>query len=206
MLGQKISLPSDIDTVLFHLSPQEKHVFVKGISLGMTIHPWSTWLDTCFVKLNGLNIELGPLGIIGGMWGTAFGLIGVKDENGKKTSFFSNSGYPDSVFHVKYGTYVNGISLSVGGLIETFNNGLIMNGISCVSYKTKGLLISGLLNSTYEFKGVNIAGLGNMSHKGYGVQIGLINNCKTGQVLQFGLFNRIGNRVIPFINFRLQKE
>ena len=204
--GQNGIRPDNIDTVSFHLSPKEKHVVINGVALGWTIHPWSTWTDTCFVEMNGLNIEMGPLGIIGGIWGTAFGLIGVKDEKGNKTSFFSRHQYSDDNFNVKYGTYVNGISVSFGGITETFNKGVILNGLSCTAFKTSGLLVSGLINGNYEFAGLSIAGLANVAQKVRGVQIGLINKCETGQVLQIGLFNRIGKRVMPIINFKFRKE
>lgn len=204
--GQNAVRPNNIDTAWFHLSPKDKHIVVNGFSTGWTIHPWSAGADTCFVKMNGVNIELGPLGIIGGIWGTAFGLIGVKDKNGNRTSFFTKGQYPDSNFYVKYGTFVNGVSISIGGITETFNKGVIVNGLSCTSFKTTGLLISGLLNTNHEFNGLSIAGLANVAQKVRGVQIGLINKCETGQVLQIGLFNRIGGRVIPIINFRFRKE
>jgi hypothetical protein len=201
--GQNKIRPNNIDTVWFHLSPKDKHIVVNGISLGWSIHPWT---DTCSVEMNGLNVELGPLGIIDGMWGTMFGLVGVRDGNGNKTTFFSRHEYADSNFNVKYGTFVKGVSISVGGITETFNKGVIVNGLSCTSFKTTGLLISGLLNRNYEFNGLSIAGLANVAQKVRGVQVGLINTCETGQVLQIGLFNRIGKRVTPIINFRFRKK
>ena len=194
--------PNNIDTVRFHLSPKDKHIVVNGASLGLSINPWT---DTCFVKMNGLNIELGPLGIIGGIWGTMYGLVGVKDAKGNTVNFFSRHQFADSV-DVKYGTFVNGVSISVGGIGDTFNNGVIVNGLSCFSYKTTGLLVSGLINRSYECNGLSIAGLANVARVVRGVQIGLINKCATGQVLQIGLFNRIGKRVVPIINFRFRKE
>jgi hypothetical protein len=75
-----------------------------------------------------------------------------------------------------------------------------------VNLAIPGLLISGLLNRNYEFNGLSIAGLANVAQKVRGVQVGLINTCETGQVLQIGLFNRIGKRVTPIINFRFRKK
>ena len=204
--GQNKIRPNHIDTVRFHLSPKDKHVVVNGASPGLSIHPWSAGTDTCFVEMNGLNLELGPMGIIGGIWGTMYGLVGGKDGNGNRISFFSGHQYVDSNFNAKYGTFVNGVSVSVGGISETFNKGVIINGLSCFSYKTTGLLVSGLVNSNYEFKGLSIAGLVNVAHVVRGLQIGLINKCTTGQVVQIGLFNRIGKRIVPIINFRFGKE
>lgn len=204
--GQTSSTPNNIDTTFFHFSPKEKHCVVNGCALGLSIHPWSTWEDSCFVKLNGLNVELGPLGLVGGIYGTFFGLVGYRDTEGNVTSFFSNYGYSDSSFHVKYGTFVNGLSISIGGLSETFNKGLIINGLSGYAHKTSGVQISGLLNETYEFNGVTIACIGNVTNKAKGVQIGLFNKCNTGQIFQIGLINRIGKRVMPILNFRFTKD
>ena len=198
--------PNDIDTVRFHFSPKDKHIVVNGASLGFSIHPWSAGTDTCFVEMNGLNLELGPMGIIGGIWGTMYGLAGGKDSKGNKISFFSRHPYNDSVFYAKYGTFVNGVSISIGGVGETINKGVIINGLSCFSFKTTGLLVSGLVNSNYKFNGLSIAGLANVAQVVKGVQIGLINKCQTGQVLQIGLFNRIGKRIVPIINFRFRKD
>ena len=204
--GQDVIRPHKIDTVRFHLSPKDKHVVVNGASLGWSIHPWSSGADTCFVEMNGFNLELGPMGIIGGIWGTMYGLVGGRDGNGNKISFFSRHQSVDSNFYAKYGTFVNGVSVSVGGVEETINKGLIINGLSCFSFKSTGVLVSGLINNNYKCNGLSIAGLANVAHVVKGVQIGLINKCETGQVVQIGLFNRIGKRIVPIINFRFRKE
>ena len=208
LFGQESLPPRNVKKQIVGLTPSNKNAIVSGIAIGMTAHPWSTWEDTLYVKVNGLNIEVGPLGIIGGIWGTMFGLAGIKDTLGNKNSFFSKYGYEDSseLTYPKYGTKINGISISLGGLTDTYNRGLIINGLSGTSYQTDGLQISGLLNISYGFKGLMIAGLSNKTNKGKGVQIGLINNCQSGQVLQIGLFNRIGKRVLPFINLRFKRD
>lgn len=131
---------------------------------------------------------------------------GGKDAKGDRVSFFSRHEFVDSNSNSKYGTFVNGVSISVGGMTETINKGVIVNGLACFSYKTSGLLVSGLIHKSYEFNGLSIAGLANVAKVMRGVQIGLINKCQTGQVLQIGLFNRIGKRVVPIINFRFKKE
>ncbi len=204
--GQKQTPPLDIKSRFFALTPVNKNTIVSGITFGLTINPLST--DTLYVQTKGLNIEVGPLGIIGGIWGTTFGLYGVKDEEGNVSSFFSNHGYVDSSFtsYLKFGTHVTGVSISLFGLSETYNKGLILNGLSGYCFRTTGVQVSGLLNDSYEFKGLTIAGIGNVTTKGRGVQIGLINKCKTGNVIQIGLFNRIGKRVLPFFNMRIAKE
>jgi hypothetical protein len=208
LCGQNRSVPENIKKRVIGLTPSNKHIIVSGLAIGLTAHPWSTWEDTLYVKVNGLNIEVGPLGIIGGIWGTMFGLGGVRDSSNKKMSFFTNNNYPDTsgYEHVKYGTKINGVSISLGGITETFNSGLIINGLSGICYETKGVQISGLLNSMYEFRGILIAGITNNTKRGKGLQIALINNCGSGQVFQIGLFNRIGKKVRPFINFNFKKE
>jgi hypothetical protein len=206
--GQNNLQPENIKTQIIGLTPSNKHRIISGLAIGLTLHPWSTWKDTSYVKLNGLNIEAGPLGIIGGIWGTMYGFYGSEDSLKHKSNFFSKYGYQNrtELNYATYGTRVNGISISLGGITKTFNSGLIINGLSGMSYRTYGVQISGLLNQSYEFKGLMIAGISNKTAKGKGIQIGLINNCKTGQLLQIGLFNRIGNRVLPFINFRFKHD
>lgn len=205
-LGQT-NLPAIIDTSFFSLTPATNHKVVNGIAVGLTVHPWSAWNDTVYMELNGLNLELGPMGIIGGLWGIMYGLAGVKDEHGNRTGLFLKHGY-DSLYsnYPKYGTHVTGVSISLGGISETYNHGLFVNGLSGGCYTIEGVQVSGLINKTAELKGVSIAALANVATKGKGVQIGLINKCKTGNVLQFGLFNRIGNQLVPFVNFRFRKD
>ncbi len=130
--GQKKSPPQNIKKQIIGLTPSNKHRIISGLAIGLSIHPWSTWQDTSYVKINGLNIEAEPLGIIGGIWGAMYGFYGSKDSLEHKSKFFSKYGYQDSLelTNVTYGTRVNGISISLGGMSETYNNGLIINGLS----------------------------------------------------------------------------
>ena len=207
LFGQDTLRPKFIKKQTIGITPSNEHRIISGLAIGLTAHPWSTWNDTTYVRVNGLNIEVGPLGIIGGIWGTMHGLIGDKDSLGHKSSFFSYD-YEDTLSsrYPKYGTTINGVSFSFGGTEDTYNNGVFINGFSGYSYKTNGIQISGLINYADEFNGVMIAGICNQTTKGKGIQIGLINNSHSGRILQIGLFNRIGNRVLPFINFKLKKD
>ncbi|WP_222167241.1 hypothetical protein [Edaphocola aurantiacus] len=203
--GQE-QLPAHIDTSFFSWSPGHNHKVVNGITVGWTAHPWSTWSDTTFVKVNGVNLEVGPLGIIGGLYGTLIGLVGVEQEKGKRVSFFSNSGYASTTYvYPTYGTYINGLSVSIGGMKETYNHGLFLNGLSGFCYELEGVQVSGLINYTDRLSGVSVAALANVATEAKGLQIGLINKCQTGKVLQIGLFNRIGRRVVPVINLNWKK-
>lgn len=204
--GQQ-NVPVGIDTTVFCLTPTTKHRVVNGVAFGLTAHPWSTWEDTTFMQITGLNLEVGPLGIIGGLWGTLSGLIGVKGDDGKRVSFFTHStDLETETYYPKYGTHVRGLSISLGGISDSYNYGVFINGLSGYCYKMTGVQVSGLINNTDELNGVSIALLANLATEAKGLQIGLINNCTTGNVLQIGLFNRIGKRVTPFVNFRFKSE
>lgn len=208
LVGQKQSPPGNIKKQVVALIPSNKHTVISGLAIGFTARPWTDGADSLYVEINGLNIELGPLGIIGGIWGTMYGLVGERDSSNRRANFFSNLNSPDIMpFNpTGYEARVNGISISLGGITETINSGLFINGLSGTSYKTNGIQISGLLNLQHEFNGLLIAGLANNTRKGKGLQIALINNCGSGQVFQIGLFNRIGKRALPFINFNFKKE
>jgi hypothetical protein len=200
------NIPSSIDTSHFSITPTNHHQVTNGMAIGWTAHPWTEGSDTIFVKVNGLNLEVGPLGIVGGLWGTMYGLAGTKDDDGHRISFFSRYGY-DSLLkdYPRYGTHINGLSLSIGGVNESYNRGLIINGLSGFCYTVEGVQVSGMVNSMAELKGISVAAIANIATRARGIQIGLINKCQSGNVLQIGLFNRIGKRVLPFINFSMKK-
>lgn len=109
-------------------------------------------------------------------------------------------------FFIKPDNVTKRLRFSIGGISETYNCGLFLNGLSGFCYKVKGVQISGLINNIQALEGIFIAALGNVTTNARGLQIGLINKCKTGNVVQIGLFNRIGKRVIPFVNFQFKKE
>lgn len=193
-----------IDTTSFSWTPARKHTLVKGLALGLSANPWT---DSTSVNIKGLNVELGPMGLVMGLWGTVIGLAGHRDRvTGKRTSFFRY--YDDSLAtdDAKYPTYVSGLSISLLGLTGTHNKGLFLNGLAAEAREMKGVQFSGMLNMTDEMDGVSAALLANVAIKANGVQIGLINNCRSGNLLQIGLFNRIGKRVIPFVNFNITKR
>ncbi|MBX2923875.1 MAG: hypothetical protein KF746_16875 [Chitinophagaceae bacterium] len=183
------------------LTPVNKHTKIKALALGIT--PAFGFADEGYINMNGLNLEVGPFGIIGGIWGMMYGLAGVKDSSGHTASFFSRYGYPDTseLHYIKYGTTINELSASMGGLtVVSVNNGVFINGLAGMNYMSNGIQVSGLINALHKFNGVLIGGFANKAQKGNGLMIGLINNCQSGNLVQIGLFNRIGRRVIPFIN------
>jgi hypothetical protein len=101
-----------------------------------------------------------------------------------------------------YITKINGLSLSMGGLMRCSNiRGIALNGGICFAYRTRGLVVSGGYNNVHDFKGISICGLRNVSVKGRGIQIALINVCKNFKGLQIGLWNVNSKRKLPVINW-----
>jgi hypothetical protein len=133
------------------------------------------------VKVNGFNLELGPMGIIGGVWGTMFGLVGVKDDAGNRQSFFARQGGGVvSSGESLHRTMINGLSVSLGGISDTYHRGISLNGLSSNTYRLDGVQVTGIYNSTRTMNGLSIALLANVSQTANGLQIALINNCQTG--------------------------
>lgn len=89
-----------------------------------------------------------------------------------------------------------------------------------------GFRLAGLANTSSDFFGVQIAALVNEGdnltgasigalnwydrNKGFALQIGLANILneynENGTVIQFGLYNRVGNRTSPFFNIKRKKK
>jgi hypothetical protein len=63
--AQNNSQPANIKRQMIGITPSNEHRIISGVAIGLTAHPWSTWQDTSYVKVNGLNMEVGPMGIIG---------------------------------------------------------------------------------------------------------------------------------------------
>jgi len=208
--GQTTTLNTDsLIKIKVGFTPSNQNRIINGLAIGLQVIPFGKQGDMTYCEVNGLNIEVGLLGIVGGVFGPVYGLIGNPDNDNHIRSFFSQYGYKDSsdLNTMKYGPdKMNGVSISIGGTYGTINSGLMINGLCGGSFKTTGVQISGLINDQYDFKGLLIAGLANHTKKGKGVQIGLINNCESGHVFQIGLFNRIGRRILPFLNFSFKKS
>jgi hypothetical protein len=135
-----------------------------------------------------------------------FGLVGVKDDAGNRQSFFARQDSASlSVTEPLLRTRINGLSISLGGISDTYHRGISLNGLSSNTYRLDGVQVTGIYNSTRTMNGLSIAILANVSQKANGLQIALINNCQTGNVVQIGLFNRIGRRILPFVNLRFGK-
>lgn len=94
----------------------------------------------------------------------------------------------------------NGVCINTCANIYYKNNGLNITAIVSMNYEVNGLALTGLTNEIYKLNGVAISGLVNKSYHANGLQIALFNEAKNMKGVQLGLWNKIGNRSLPFIN------
>ncbi|SEW51945.1 hypothetical protein [Chitinophaga arvensicola] len=184
-------------------APVARNTTINGNALSLITLPWKK-ADT--LQVNGLNLEFNPLTTFASIY-AVMGVVLSPFGNKKKVEPFGEMGSPhvfpnDSSGH---GAIVRGISLSGGGLMANLD-GIGVNGLVSMAPHVRGLEISGIMNLHYDFRGVIIAGLRNKTTTGKGLQIGLINVSKGGQLVQLGLFNRIGKRITPIVNFSFKKQ
>ena len=209
----KVTTVSGQDSTKFRVrnviwtTPVGKNTTINGISIGLMAIPW---MKADSLKINGLNLEVSPFGALNGFYAIVGTLFSPFHFNKKDTlnddggDLGSNKIFPDNPTY--FLAKIKGLSISGGGMTRnTWFYGVGINGVIGFADKMQGIEITGMMNLHYEFKGVMIAGLRNKVTTGKGVQIGLINTCKQGQVFQVGLINRIGNRIIPLVNFSLKK-
>ncbi|TWF40564.1 hypothetical protein FHW36_104246 [Chitinophaga polysaccharea] len=185
-------------------TPVKRNTTINGIALSFMTIPWMK-ADT--LEVNGLNLEIGPLAAFGAVY-NVIGLVsspfvrknGATSRYGEMLGNFSV--YPDADSGEV--CLVRGLSLSAGGALAC-TRGISINGLTSMNSSVHGLEITGLVSIHYEFQGIMIAGLHNKSTYGRGLQVGLINACKAGKVVQIGLINKIGRRILPFVNCSFRK-
>ncbi|WP_315821980.1 LA_2272 family surface repeat-containing protein [Paraflavitalea speifideaquila] len=110
---------------------------------------------------------------------------------------------PDTIATGKFNNEVNGLSISLGGLMgkSLRVRGLSINGVMSEAAEMTGLHITITQNRSDSFKGVIITGVTNRAIKGRGLQIGLVNMCKDLKGIQLGLWNMNPKRSLPLINW-----
>jgi len=179
-------------------TPVGKTSRINGLALGLAARPW---LDADSLEVNGLNIELNPISPAGGIAAIISAPIALlkKDNN----EMFNSDSFPPP--YDKRPSTVNGLTVSAGVWPGTDLNGVSINVAASFANTSDGLEVSGVMNLHYRFSGVMLTLLRNKTTKGKGLQIGLFNSCKEGHVVQIGLLNRIGKRVIPFVNCSLKQ-
>lgn len=189
--GEKVSAqtlrPPDHYRYLLWFTPTGRNsVEIDGIALGLFSEVPG---DEGQLRVNGVNVEVLPFAAIMFFGATFYTMLCVIDD----------TMLPEAP--ARYTTEIHGFSLSGGMLEEVNTNGLTWNFLSYVG-DSRGVEMSLVMNSNYIFGGVQAATIGNRAAIGTGFQIGAINTCKDcHNIVQFGILNRIGNRVLPLLNF-----
>lgn len=197
---------------IFSLSPiHRKLKRVDGFALGFGHYENSKIKQQ---KVNGLNVEASPLGLVLISFGINIpfeGLVvGINDK------YIDSANFLDEEFQ----TYIkiNGVNISSGGFMggAEFNglnisvlsglnklNGLSLNASVIGAKEFNGITISGIANVFEYGNGLQLA-VSNVSRNHNGMQIGLFNHSKNLRGLQFGLWNTNGKRKLPFVNWQFK--
>ncbi|MEY8759837.1 LA_2272 family surface repeat-containing protein [Chryseobacterium tongliaoense] len=198
---------SDMKTKLVAFTPLKNNIKeVDGIAIGL-----GDTFDTDknhAQKINGINLEPNPLGILIWMFFDPSKKSGTEKEphlivNGLSLSSgghgtgISQNGINASLYN--YGHTMKGIS--VAGLTTYINkgNGIMVSGLGVYAKELNGLSISAF-NDADQLKGLQV-GIYNKTGTMKGVQIGLLNRSDKMKGFQIGFWNRNGKRSLPFINF-----
>lgn len=187
---------------VFWTLPVSKNTTINGLAIGLEPRFWGKAKK---LKINGLAISAAPWDIVPVTYSLFEALASFSRKidtlpNWKRTSFNSPDLYPEP-------DSTRDFILTNGLILGSINAAIVSNGVNIVLMNTSGtingLAISGLFNHHYLFRGVLIAGLRNKVTKGRGLQVALFNTCREGYVVQIGLINKIGNRIIPFVNLSI---
>lgn len=216
-------------TKFFSISPMSKNTEnVNGIVFG------AGHIDNKRVKnqsINGLNIEVNPAPIVGGL-GIFMAIMYLPEIIDKKKTNSYKDTIPLSKLVIQNFNYtpnlkINGLNLSTGCFfVRTEMNGLNislgnkfkkLNGISIAPLgnltDTQNGISFGLINFTNKLSGLNV-GVLNQSQLIKGSQLGVYNLVKENKGLQIGLINKsyskgfqVGlwnknsSRSLPFVNW-----
>ncbi|HLG35514.1 MAG TPA: hypothetical protein VI757_11590 [Bacteroidia bacterium] len=177
---------------------------INGISISGFITPHLFHSDS--LKIRGINVGVEP------MWLFAIPYVIVgslaspfyRDRKDAKARIDINY-TPDSAEAL---VKISGLNIGICGstFIENKTNGISINGIGTLGILHNGVAFSFGMNLFYKFNGLSVAGLMNDSEKGNGIQIALFNYCTDCSGLQIGLWNKMGKRGLPFINFNIRKK
>ncbi|MBP2617990.1 LA_2272 family surface repeat-containing protein [Chryseobacterium jejuense] len=157
-------------------------------------------------KINGLNLEPNPLGIL--IW--MFADPAKQRDDGTLLIVngltVSGAGYGKKVIHhglsvslYNYGKKVSGVSVAGWSNSLDQGNGILISIIGNDIATMKGLSASAF-NTSEKTEGLQI-GLSNYSNEMKGVQIGILNRSKKIKGLQIGIWNKNDKRSLPLINF-----
>ncbi|SIN94306.1 hypothetical protein [Chitinophaga niabensis] len=185
-------------------NPVKRNTIVNGVNMGLMAIPWKP-AKTLIV--NGITLELQPIGALATMYSLGTTVIPTvgwrKQKEGEHGSIYFTHVNDNWPANETIRTHLRGINISPGFMSEISATGLTINLLTSVITENRGLTITGFDNTSHKFSGVMISGFKNKATIGHGVQIAVFNNCREGKLVQIGLFNRIGNRVLPFVNMSL---
>lgn len=181
------------------ITPVGKTARINGLAIGLAARPW---VDADSLEVNGLNIELNPISPVFGIHAIMSAPVAIFKRGDDE--LINSDSFPPP--YANRPSTVNGLTVSSGIWPGTNLNGVSMSLSASFANTSDGLEVSGIMNMHYRFNGVIIALLRNKTTIGKGVQIGLFNSCREGRLLQIGLLNRIGNRVTPIVNLRLNRK
>jgi len=187
---------------VFWFTPVSRNTEIKGIALGLMATPLQ---EHDQLKIKGLNITIDPFVSVASFY-TFFGSFFTPFIPAK----YDIAGYIGNphIFMRKsssYATIIHGMSIGTGNYGAQMQ-GFSINAFNSLNNEMDGLEITTIMNMHYSFKGMIIALFRNKTTTGNGVQIGLINNCKEGRIIQIGLINKIGKRILPIFNCSLKKQ
>lgn len=172
---------------LLWFTPTGKNsVEIDGVAVGLFSEVPG---DEGNLRVNGVNVEVLPFAVIMFFGASIYTMLCVIDD----------TLLPEAPS--RYTTEIYGFSLSAGMLEEVHTVGLTWNFLSYVG-DSRGVEMSMVMNSNHTFGGVQAAVIGNRAMEGTGFQLGGFNTCgNCHNIVQFGILNRIGNRVLPLVNF-----
>jgi hypothetical protein len=158
---------------------------IKGVAVGLQ----AMNINGERLIINGLNADIG----LGGFIATPYAIFFALSSKKKQSPGFIEADSAE--------TYINGLSISMGGEFNVNLNGINIAGGVTGAYSINGISVTGIFTKTKKFRGICISGLHNIALNGRGIQIGLFNNCKDLKGLQLGLWNKSGKRGLPLINW-----
>lgn len=181
---------------------------VNGLAFGLGLDSKYLFKDETaltFQNVNGLNLEINPLGILFWLFYDPAKTANVETVkvNGLSISpagYFrgtSQNGAGISLYN--YGHTMNGAMVSLANFDIEKGNGVFVAILGVSSKEMKGLSLSAF-NNTEILRGVQI-GLFNKNIEGKGLQVGLVNKSNKMKGLQIGFWNKNGKRTLPLINF-----
>lgn len=211
LYGQKVkaALAKDRTRNFIWVVPSHaKEINGWAIGYGVDISPHDSVVQT----INGLHTNLQPFHVFIVGFGAPYMIVApfnvFKDLKGNG-SLATESDDAQTTQNTHKPSYINGMSLYMFGFgyaEDYITNGIEISTAILATKKSNGLSVAAIMSGHEEINGVAIAGLMNVSHKTNGLQIGLVNYTKDLSGVQIGLLNRVGNRIIPFVNIGFGKK